>query len=162
MGKPGSGRYTTYVPVTTEKTTRLKKLFPGGGSDLYDGESSNANAAVKASQRAVKALNGIGDPDMFGQGVDLLYGDAPDTTDVEWKNPGDPATAYFPDLTSPGPGKTEGVDKDVNPGLSVTDVKSNFDAANPSVNTTSPSATSNRLGTFSIGDDLELGKSSVK
>lgn len=162
MGRPGSGRYTTYVPVTTAKTTRLQKLFPGGMSELYDGESSNASAAAKAATRAVGVLNGVGDPDLFGAGVDLKYGDAPDTTEVEWKNAGDPATAYFPDLSSPGPGKTDGVDKDVNPGLNTTDVKPNFDASNPTVNTTSPSATSNRLGTLSIGDDLELGKSSVK
>ena len=157
MGKPGSGRYTTYVPVNTEKTTRLKKLFPGGLYDLYEGESSNAAAATKAAARATKVLNGVGDPDMFGQGVDLTYGDAPDTTKVEWKNPGDPATPYFPDLTSPGPTKTDGVDKDVNPGLNISDVKPNFDASNPSVNTTSPSATSNRLGTLSI----EIGRAHV-
>lgn len=162
MGRPGSGRYTTYLPVTTAKTTRLQKLFPGGFSELYEGETSNAAAAVKASARAVGVLNGVGDPDLFGAGVDLKYGAAPDTTDVEWKNPGDPATAYFPDLSSPGPGKTDGVDKDANPGIEITDVKPNFDVANPSPNTTSPDATSNRLGTNSIGDDLELGMSSVK
>jgi hypothetical protein len=168
MGTPGSGRYTTFVPsnATAEqqkKIARLKKNFPGGLEDLYEGKSSNIDAAKAASDRAVAELNkGKGDPDMFGTGVSMNFGEAPQTQDVVWKDPGDPANPYVPDLTSPGPGKTDGTDKDSDPEIKPEDVKPNFDSKNPTVNTTSPSATAPRLGSFSLGQDLEKGKSSQK
>ena len=161
MGKPGSGRYTTYVPTITAKTTYLQKLFKGGLAGLYDGQTSNIAAAAAASANAVKLIDGKGDPDLFGAGVAFGYGDAPKTSDVKWANPGDPANPYVPDLSSPGPGKTDGVEKDVNPQIKTTDIKPNFDPGNPTVNTTSPSSTSPRLGTLSVGEELQLGKSSV-
>jgi hypothetical protein len=168
MGTPGSGRYTTYVPVKSEKNERLSKLFnkvsPAG--DIYNGAESNSKAASEAVATAKSVLTGEGDKDIFGNGVDLSYGaetnTAPDTTEVTWNKAGDPANPYVPDLSSPGPGKTEGVDKDLNPNLKSTDVKPNFDPKNPSVNTTSPSATSSRLGTLSLGENLQGGKSSVE
>lgn len=166
MGTPGSGRYTTYLPVNSSRVQRLMKLFKGGLSALYGNKSSNSEAAAEAVAVAKQVLNGKGDQDLFGNGVDLTYGAAngssPDTTTVAWTKPGDPANAYVPDLSSPGPGKTEGVDKDVDPKLSTTDIKPNFDPKNPSVNTTSPSATSSKLGTLSLGENLQPGKSSVE
>lgn len=162
MGKPGSGRYTTYLPVKSSKTDRLLKLFKNGLKSLYGGQESNASAAEEAVKVAKSVIDGSGDKDMFGTGVDLGYGKKPDTTTVEWSKAGDPANPYVPDLTSPGPGKTEGSDKDVDPNLTATDIKPNFDPKNPSVNTTSPSATSVRLGTTSLGEELQLGKSSVE
>ena len=48
MGTPGSGRYTTYLPVNSEKSERLSKLFKGGSSELYGGAKSNADAAAAA------------------------------------------------------------------------------------------------------------------
>lgn len=162
MGTPGSGRYTAYLPVTSEKTERLSKLFKGGLKDLYDGAKSNGDAAKAAVQVAKSVLDGKGDRDIFGNGVSLSYGDAPDTSEVKWKNAGDPANPYFPDLTSPGPGKTEGSDKDADPKIDTVDVKPNFDPENPTVNATSPAATAPRLGSISLGENLEKGKSSVE
>lgn len=168
MGKPGSGRYTTYVPArpTPELQTkfeRLKKIFPGGLEDLYEGKTSNADAGGAVSARAVAELNkGKGDPDMFGTGVSMNFGEAPQTQDVAWEDPGDPANPYVPDLTSPGPGKTDGTDKDSDPQIKPEDIKPNFDSKNPTVNTASPSSTAPRLGSFSLGEDLEKGKSSQK
>jgi len=162
MGTPGSGRYTTYLPVKSSKTDRLLKLFKNGLSALYNGKETNSLAAQEAVAVAKSVIDGQGDVDMFGTGVDLTYGKAPNTADVKWTKSGDPANAYAPDLSSPGPGKTEGVDKDVNPKLSPEDIKPNFDSKNPSVNATSPSATSHRLGTTSLGENLQGGKSSVE
>jgi hypothetical protein len=167
MGTPGSGRYTTYLPVKSSKTERLLKLFKNGLSALYNGKESNADAAAEAVAVAKKVLDGKGDQDVFGSGVDLTYGaNSPeipnDTTAVKWQAAGDPANPYVPDITSPGPGKTDGSDKDVDPTISPEDIKPNFDSKNPSVNTTSPSATSKRLGTLSLGENLQGGKSSVE
>ena len=162
MGTPGSGRYTTYLPVNSEKTERLSKLFKGGSTDLYGGAKSNAEAAAAAVKTLNSVRDGKGDQDMFGNGVSLEYADSPNTAEVKWKNPGDPANPYVPDLTSPGPGNTDGVQKDTDPKINSIDVKPNFDPANPSVNTTAPSATAPRLGSVSIGENLEKGKSSVE
>ena len=162
MGTPGSGRYTAYLPVNSEKTERMSKLFKGGMSELYNGAKSNADAAQAAVKIAKSVLDGKGDQDIFGNGVSLSYKESPDTKEVKWTKAGDPANSYVPDLSSPGPGKTDGVDKDSDPQLKSVDVKPNFDPANPSVNTTSPSATAPRLGSMSLGENLEKGKSSVE
>lgn len=164
MGTPGSGRYTSYIPVKSSKLTRLFKLFKFGAPEIYEGQDENRLAAQVSSERAKELLNGEGDPDMFGSGVSLEFADAPATAEAEfkWKNSGDPANPYVPDITSPGPGLTEGVDKTTDPKIKTTDIKPNFDPANPTVNTTSPSSTSKRLGTFSMGENLELGKSSKR
>ena len=163
MGTPGSGRYTTYVPVKSPRTERLFKLFKFGAPDIYEGAETNTAAATVTAQNAKTLFDGVvpGDPDMFGQGVSLSHQTAPDTTEVGWNVAGDPANPYVPDITSPGPGKTEGTDKDADPGLDSTDIKPNFDPNNPTVNTTSPSATSTRLGTLSLGENLTPGKSSA-
>ena len=162
MGRPGSGRYTTYIPVNDKKRVYLNKLFKGGMSALYDGATTNADAAAAASNLFKKKFDsGVGDVDMFGTGVLMHYEEAPDTTAVKWTSAGDPANPYVPDLSSPGPGKTDGTDKDADPQIKTTDIKPKFDPSNPTVNTTSPSATSPRLGTFSLGENLEGGKSSL-
>lgn len=166
MGTPGSGRYTTYLPTKTVKTDRLSKLFKGGLSGLYSGKENNSDAAAAAVAVAKSVLTGKGDQDLFGNGVDLGFGvndgTVPNTTEVKWSKAGDPANPYVADLSSPGPGKTDGIDKDADPKLAPEDIKPNFDSKNPSVNTTSPSATAPRLGSISLGENLQRGKSSVE
>ena len=166
MGTPGSGRYTIYLPTKTDKTDRLSKLFKGGFDGLYNGKENNSDAAKEAVIIAKSFLNGKGDKEMFGNGVDLSYGvtggTTPDTTTVNWTKAGDPANAYFADLTSPGPGKTEGVEKDADPKILPSDIKPGFDSGNPSPNTASPSATSPRIGSISLGENLQVGKSSIE
>lgn len=88
---------------------------------------------------------------------------APDThegKDVTWKNPGDPANSYVPDITSPGPGKTDGKDKSVDPTIKTNDIKPNFDPKNGTDGTKSPSNTGDKIfnGT-TLGQDQTLGKS---
>ena len=164
MGTPGSGRYTTYVPVKSDRSERLFKLFKFGAPDIYGGAESNAKAAEVTAATAKTLFNGVvaGDPDMFGPGVSLKHATAPNTTEVKWNKAGDPANPYVPDLTSPGPGKTDGTEKDADPGIKSTDIKPNFDPGNPTINATSPSATSGRLGTLSLGENLTFGKSSIE
>ena len=152
MGTPGSGRYTIYLPVKSLKTDRLSKLFKGGLGGLYDGKETNAEAAAAAVLVAKSVLNGKGDQDLFGNGISLSYGDSPNTADVKWNKAGDPANPYVADLTSPGPGKTAGTEN----------IKPGFDSKNPTVNTTSPSATAPRLGSISLGENLQGGKSSIE
>lgn len=83
--------------------------------------------------------------------------------DVVW-SPGGPANSYVPDISSPGPGKTEGTDKTTNPDVKTTDIKSNFDPAKASVNTASPTSTSGKVHQAnSIGDGtIGLGKAPGK
>lgn len=161
MGTPGSGRYTKYMPSKSKKYDLLYRLFKFGATNIYESDN-NADAAVKTSQKALALFNaGIGDADMFPSGVKFGYGEAPDTTTVKWTQAGDPANPYVPDISSPGPGKTDGTDKDADPKIETTDIKPNFDPANPTVNTTSPDTTSPRLGTMSFGENLTPGKSSA-
>ena len=162
MGTPGSGRYTTYLPIKSSKTDMLLKLFKGGFGAIYNNKESNSDAASEAVAIAKNVLNGVGDSDMFGNGVDLNYGGAPNTAEVAWSKAGDPANAYVPDISSPGPGKTSPEDKDVDPKIAAEDIKPGFDTKNPSVNTTPPNATSRRLGTLSLGENLQGGKSSIE
>jgi hypothetical protein len=164
MGTPGSGRYTTYIPVKSARTDRLFKLFKFGAPDIYQGAETNIKAAEVTAASAKQLFDGIvpGDADMFGPGVSLNHGTAPNTTEVKWNAAGDPANPYVPDLTSPGPGKTDGTDKDADPKIEINDIKANFDPANPTTNTRSPSATSSRLGTLSLGENLAFGKSSIE
>jgi hypothetical protein len=184
MSGPGKGRYTTYVGNASPRNTLLWKLFnkkaPNDAGVFYGGQepSDNSRAAAAAVTRATaNVVNGVGgiapangkqaaDPGMFPNGVNLNYTgtselSVPNLEEVEWKKPGDPANAYVPDLSSPGPGRTLGIDKDENPNLTPEDLKPNYVAAAPGTGTVSPDTTSTSLGAGTIGKDLNLGKSSV-
>ena len=180
MAGPGTGRYTTYVPVASPRNTRLRELFNSRAANnagaFYGAvdETDNINAAAAAVSRATANVNAqgvggllpadgqqAGDTGMFPTGVKQGYGGAPDITDVEWKNAGDPANPYVPDLSSPGPGKTSPIDKNADPGLSVTDVKGEtYVPGAPGTGTTSPSVTSPTLANVGL-KPLVKGKSSV-
>jgi hypothetical protein len=180
MSGPGKGRYTTYVGKASARNTLLWKLFnkkaPNDAGVFYGGQEPSDNNAAAAAVTAVATapVNGegvgglipsngqqVGDVGMFPTGVDLTYGKAPNLSDVKWNVAGDPANPYAPDISSPGPGRTQGIDKDVNPGLSVGDLKPNYVPAAPGTGTVSPSTTSGNIGGGSIGQSLEKGKSSV-
>ena len=180
MSGPGKGRYTTYVPTSSTRNTLLWKLFnkkaPNDAGVFYGGQepSNNVAAAAAAVARATADVtNGVGgltpangqqvgDAGMFPNGVDLSFGNAPNLSDVKWRNAGDPANSFAPDVSSPGPGKTSGLDKSENPELSIKDFKGEtYVPGAPDTGTTSPSTTSEKLGTAPIGKDLEKGKSSV-
>lgn len=181
MAGPGTGRYTTYVPVASNRNTLLRNLFNARASNnagVFYGkvdETDNIKAAEAARETANAKVNGagvggvipsdgkqVGDSSMFPTGVDLSFGQAPNTADVKWKAAGDPANAYTPDLSSPGPGKTLGVEKDADPKITVSDIKGDsYVPGAPGTGTTSPTATSTTIGTSPIGKALEKGKSSV-
>ena len=179
--KPGSGRYTTYVPVDSPRNKMLRELFnkkAGDAGALYGDpdQTNNIDAAAVVLARAKDDSKGIipasghqsGDPDMFTQGVKLDYTgevdgvSAPDLSEVKWKKPGDPIGGYVPDISSPGPGKTDGVQKD-NPEITQEEVYADVTGKSylPGANTASPKASSEKIGnTASLGSDLEKGKSS--
>jgi len=192
MSGPGTGRYTTYVPKKSPRNERLSNLFnarpaasgqPTGDfyGSAYPEQDEAAKAAVARATANVDA-NGVGglipangmqsgDPQMFPKGVDLGFGthldtDDPNATpnleDVKWSKPGDPANAYVPDVSSPGAGKTEGVDKDEDPKLTVTDMAGEtYIPGAPGTTTTSPTSTARTIGEAPIGKNLVMGKSSV-
>ncbi len=187
MSAPGKGRYTTYIPAATttnagSRYSLLWKLFNQKADALrsgiasFYGESSNpqtdnAKAAEASVKRAKDNQTGMlpesgiqkGDLGMFPSGVDLSYGNAPNLTDVKWTKAGDPANAYVPDVTSPGPGnpgevRVDGIDKNSNPEISPQDIKSSYTPGAEGSGTRSPDKES---GNTVLGDSLTLGKSSV-
>ena len=133
----GFGKYTTYVPSRdtksgtkgTSDTSLLEKMYKGDSTTsppfygLTDAQAINsANSRGNQYLRAALDSKHIqqGDPGFFPKGVDMTYKtdsatgatiSAPDQTKFVYKNPGDPANGYLPDITSPGPGKMEGTDK---------------------------------------------------
>lgn len=180
MSGPGKGRYTTFVPTSSPRSTLLWKLFnkkaPNDAGVFYGGQepSDNTSAAAAAVARATSNVtNGVGgmmpsngmqagDAGMFPTGVDMSFKNAPNLSDVKWTKAGDPANSFAPDVSSPGPGKTSGLDKDENPELDVKDFKGEtYTPGAPDTGTSSPSSTSQKLGTAPIGKDLEKGKSSI-
>lgn len=191
MSKPGSGRYTVYVPVSSTRNALLAKLFndrAGSIAAIYGAtyqkeQAKAAEEAVKTATAVVdaKGVGGlfpsdgkqVGDAQMFPTGVQFGFGGAPNLSDVKWdtatsasrtgtpSKAGGPANPYMPDPSSPGPGRTEGVQKDVNPEISVKDVKgSGYVPGGLDANTTSPSETSSTFGVGPIGKDLVPGRSS--
>lgn len=122
------GKYTTYVGgVATDAHKLLSRLFPGSpfATPLTQGDEKAAQkivvdiarAKVSAGVGGIQPSDGIqaGDLGMFPTGVDLSFTNAPDVSKVKWTNAGDPASPYIPDVTSPGAGKTDGKDKQIDP-----------------------------------------------
>lgn len=113
----GKGKYSVYAVDRSVKSSFYESLFPGTSkiSPPYFG-LSQADAVTVANASGQKYLRGgdfgvqNGDPLTVGD-VSFMYDAAPDTSAVEWKTPGDPINGYLPDITSPGPGKVDGVDK---------------------------------------------------
>lgn len=190
MSGPGSGRYTKYVPVASPRNEMLSKLFnsraDAGKGEIYgaayqtDPVKAAAAAVATATAKVVNGVGGIlpvdgfqtGDTDTFPTGVKTNYSGAPNLNDVAWdtatstfggppSNAGGPANPYTPDLSSPGPGKTSGTQKDIDPKITTSDIKPNYVAGAPDTGTVSPSATASLLGTTPIGSPLVKGKSSV-
>lgn len=182
MSGPGSGRYTKFVPPASPRNALLARLFneraPDGKGAIYGSayQTSLKDAAAAAVATATAKVNSTGvgglipsdglqtgDSDMFPGGTRFGFLDSPDIgKDVEWKNPGDPANAYTPDISSPGPGKTDGVDKDKDPNVSIQDVKGEkYVPGAPGTGTTSPSKTGPNIGTYGIGKPIVMGKSSI-
>lgn len=170
------GKYTTYVPPASPKNAFLRKLFNAkagdqaifyGTLDQSDNIAASAAAVARGTAKVVNGVGGVfpsdgiqqGDLGMFPTGVRLDFSDSPNLADVKWNVPGDPANPYVPDITSPGPGKTEGLDKNEDPQIAISDLKDNYVPGAPGTTTTSPSTTSPNVGSPPIDKDLTLGKS---
>lgn len=148
----GTGKYTTYAPPASDKNTLMNKLYRSDDAaqqpivqDLVGKENEAREAIVALGRSYLQPAHQQGDLGHFPTGVNLNYSDAPDVTEVAWENAGDPANPYTPDISSPGPGKTAGTDKDQDPDLSTTDLKPNYVPGAPNTGTKSPSATNSKI-----------------
>lgn len=189
---PGKGKYTTYNAPASNRKTFFERLFKGDDSispPFYGMDAAAALAeANKRGNDILRAGNFVGAKDgVIDTGdsalgtVDLAFAgrssavaspgqiSPPNTLegkDVVWSelSPGGPANSYVPDISSPGPGKTDGTEKIADPQIKTTDIKSNFDPAAATVNTASPTATSTKVHKAnSIGDGtIGLGKAPGK
>ena len=138
------GRYTTYTGGNASDAHKLlAKIFPASAAyptmqalqgAIPAGNEAAGQAVIQKNATANVDATGVGglqptngfqqgDLGMFPTGVQRGYGNSPDVTKVKWNNPGDPANPYAPDITSPGPGKTDGKDKSVDPGISIVDLQ---------------------------------------
>lgn len=162
----GQGKYTKYAPEASTRNTLLNKLFKGNSSlssPLVDLEGKELDARQQTVERGKALLVPTvqqGDPGHFPSGVNLKFaGDqngvtAPDLSKVKWVQPGDPANAFTPDITSPGPGNTDPRSKDVDPKITVSDIKgAGYVPGAPGTGTKSPSATS-----AAVVENNELGE----
>lgn len=151
----GQGKYTKYAADASPRNTLLNKLFKGNSTvpnPLADLEGKELDARKQIIDRARDLLTPVvqqGDPGHFPSGVNLDFvGDpngvsSPDLEKVKWQNAGDPANAFTPDISSPGPGVTDGLAKDTDPKISVTDVKgAGYVPGAPGTGTKSPVKTS--------------------
>jgi hypothetical protein len=172
----GKGKYTQYAPPASDKNTLLNKLFHSGDAtqkplvqDLVGKETDARAAIVELAKQVLAPAHQAGDGGYFPAGVDLDYSgksatvQPPDTAegkDVKWTNAGDPANAYMPDITSPGPGKTDGKSKDADPKIAVKDIKPTYVPGAPGTGTKSPTATNAKIVAANIlGADAKLGDS---
>lgn len=161
----GQGKYTTYTATASDKNSLLGRLFKGNSAisnplaDLTGKEEDARKQTVERAKALLSPNVQQGDPGHFPQGVNMNYeGDAngvqtPDLTQVKWDSAGDPANAYAPDLTSPGPGTTDPLSRDADPEISVADIKGiGYVPGAPGTGTKSPSETSK-----SVKENSELG-----
>ncbi len=168
----GKGKYTTYAPEASEKNTLLKKLFGKNAPPAAlppqmkedPGKETDVRAAlVTIAKDKLLPTKQAGDLGHFPDGVKLNFSDAPKTEDVKWAKAGDPANAYAPDITSPGPGKTAGADKSSNPDIKTTDLKPVYVAKGPDTGTKSPADTTVKVVESSLlGESGKLGSSDGK
>lgn len=147
------GRYTTYVGGSaSDSHALLGKIFPASADyptaqalqkAIPAGNEAAAQAVIQKNATAnvdamgvggMQPANGVqqGDLGMFPNGVLRGYGGSPDVTKVKWTNAGDPANPYAPDITSPGPGKTDGKDKSSDPKISIADLQEFTTTQDPS------------------------------
>jgi hypothetical protein len=160
----GQGKYTIYAPVSSEKNILLGKLFSKGPvSDYVGQEVDYRNIVVGQGNSFLKKGLQAGDS-YFGNGVNMDYSGAPDIlmgADGAWNESGDPANSFSPDLSSPGPGKTDGTDKSVNPELKSSDIKPNYVPGGPNTGTKNPAVYAQKIASQILGVDskTKLGSS---
>lgn len=159
----GQGKYTIYAPVSSEKNILLGKLFKHGpASDFVGNEVDYRSIVVNSGNTKLKPSLQTGDNTIFGSAVSLDYAGAPDIlagADNLWKNAGDPANSYVPDVSSPGPGKTDGVDKSADPEIKSSDIKPSYVAGGPNTGTKSPAEYAKKIAAQVLGAKGKMGSS---
>lgn len=164
---PGKGKYTQYAAPMSDKNTLLNKLFKSDDAvqkpllqDLVGKEEEALKVIVDMGKAKLQPAHQDGDKGHFPSGVNLNFSDAPKLDDVKWTNAGDPANPYMPDISSPGPGKTEGLDKADDPALKTTDIKPNYVPGAPNTGTKSPVASAAKIVAAALlGVTSKLGDS---
>lgn len=148
----GNGKYTQYAPPANEKNILLEKLFRSDDATLrpltqgmVGKETELRQIIVAIGVDKLQPVVQQGDLGFFPTGVDLNFSDAPNLSEVKWNVAGDPANSFVPDITSPGPGKTDGLDKDSDPQITAADLKPDYVPGAPGTGTKSPSATNAKL-----------------
>ena len=157
----GQGKYTNFAPPATAKNTLLNKLFHSSDAvhqsptqDMVGQENDARLAIVALAKTNLTPSFQQGDLGYFPAGVDLDYtgvhasvqaADTAEGADVKWTLAGDPANSYVPDISSPGPGKTDGTDKATDPAIKVADLKPSYVAGGPGTGTKSPTTTAAKI-----------------
>ena len=166
----GQGKYTVYAPLASTKNTMLAKLFSNSPYANFVGKEEDYRKVVVASGNA-NLISGLQAGDSyFGKGVNLDYSGTPDLNTVAWDstksgfndavtNAGGPANAYTPDLSSPGPGKTDGTDKSDNPNISAEDIKPNYVPGGPNTGTKNPAEYAKKIAAKVLGVSGKMGSS---
>ncbi len=163
----GTGKYTQYAAPASDKNTLLNKLFHSGDAteqpptqDLVGKENDVRELTVNIAKALLTPAHQAGDLGHFPEGVDLNFAGAPKTEEVKWKLAGDPSNSYAPDISSPGPGKTDGSDKSVDPEIKVVDLKPTYVPGAPGTGTKSPAATNAKIVAANLlGVNGKLGDS---
>lgn len=185
MAGNGTGGYTTYLPLNSNKKEYLRKLFaPKDASstrsyfnkdNLTEAELRDPKGEFLTTANTYLSPNGKqdGDSDFFPGGVYLNFqsDDAPDfSKPFEWKQAGDPANWFYPDLRAPGANATNESDVNVNfvplnsnPEIKIEDLKPNYipgvfgTDVDGGGSTVSPKQTAEK-----IVDNNDLGKALIK
>jgi hypothetical protein len=159
---PGQGKYTVYAPESNAKNTLLAKLFPTSPTSNFIGnEQGYRDVVVTSGNQYLTVVDQKGDP-YFGAFVELNYPRSPDIlagADGDWKNAGDPANSFAPDVSSPGPGKTDGSDKSEDPKIKASDLKPSYVPGGPKTSTRSPAEYAKKIAALKLGVSPKMGSS---
>jgi hypothetical protein len=159
---PGQGKYTVYAPESNQKNILLGRLFPASPTSAFVGQEKEYRASVVATGNQYLASPSVAGDPYFGPSVNRDYALAPDTlegAEGAWKNPGDPANSFAPDQSSPGPGKTEGVDKNSDPNIGASDIKPSYVPGGPGTGTRSPAEHAKKIAALVLGSSVKMGTS---
>ena len=159
---PGQGKYTVYAPESNAKNNLMSKLYPESPTSGFVGKEKEYRAAVVSTGNSYLAPSSTSGDAFFGPKVSLNYENSPDIlagADGAWKNPGDPANSFTPDVSSPGAGKTDGVDKSSDPGIKSIDIKPNYVPGGPATGTRSPTSYAKKIGSLMLGGGTKMGTS---
>jgi hypothetical protein len=167
---PGNRKYTVYAPPMKPQLIYLNKLFHSSDAvmkpltqDLVGQEAAAHKAVIEIAKQYLQPKAQFGDPMIFPNAVMMDFSAAPNIADVKWTNPGDPANPYMADLTSPGPLKTGGKDRDVDPKIAASEVKPNYVPGAPDTGTKSPATVGSNIYTANeLGTTSQMGASGEK